>query len=180
MGIKEAKEVFNSPLRIRFRGQYDYDGLIALLRGFYRRAKMPIQEPKFKFKNGGTGAEVEFKFEGDLKVTHYIKIYLIIEGHGFDVQPKEVVINNQKRRLTEGKMELKFQGKFELDYSGMYKLNKNNSKFKNKMHQEMQEFMDNPDGISFGDNKGWGKKNIQKLVTKFHKETKQFLGMECV
>jgi len=175
----KEKEVFDTPLRIRFRGQYDYDGLISLLRSFYRRARMAIQEPKFKFKNGGNGAEVEFKFKGDLKVTPYIKIYLEIEGHGFDVKQKEVIIDNKKRMMTGGKMELKFQGKVNLDWAEMYE-DKKSSAFRQKMLKTLQEFMDNPDGVSFGDNKVWGKKNIQKLVTKFHKETKEFLGMECV
>ena len=179
MGDKD--KLFDSPLIIRFRGQYDYDGLISLLRGFFKRAKMPIKEPKFKYKVGGTGAEIEFKFKGDLKVTHYIKVFLNIDGKGYDVKPKEVVVKGKKKKMTDGKIELKFQGEFELDYPGMYDEDKQNSRLKNKMLVKMKDFMDNKaKGISFGDNKALGKKNIQKMVMKFHAETKEFLGMKCV
>ena len=49
------------------------------------------------------------------------------------------------------------------------------------MNKKMKEMLDNPDkGVAYGDHKVWGKKNIEKLVMKYHKEAKEFLGMECV
>lgn len=184
MGVK-GKEVFDHPLRIRFRGLYDYDGLIALLRSFYGRTKMILEEPKFKYKVGGTGAEVEFKFEGNLKVTHYIKVYMVIEGKGFDVSPKSVVVDGKKKMMTEGKMQIKFQGNFELDYPGMYDVEmekgKEKNTIRNKALKQMKDLLENPEyGLKYGDHKGLGKKNMQKLIEKYHKETKQLLGMECV
>jgi hypothetical protein len=185
MAIK-GSAVFDKDLRIRFRGLYDYDGLIALLRSFYARAKITIEEPKFKYKVGGNGAEVEFEFQGNLKVTHYIRVNLYVSGKAFDVDPKPVVIDGKKKMMTQGKIELKFQGSYELDYPGMYKLEEDKNKnalptLRNKALKQMKELIDNPDyGLAYGDNKALGKKNMQKLIEKFHKETKQFLGMECV
>ena len=76
--VSLLKDVFDYPIRIRYRGNYDYDGLMELIRKFYDRQLMDIKEPKFKFKQQGTGAEVQFKFVGDRKVTHYIKINILV------------------------------------------------------------------------------------------------------
>ena len=37
-----------------------------------------------------------------------------INGMGFDIQPKDVVVDGKKKRLTKGKIELVFQAFFQL------------------------------------------------------------------
>ena len=160
--MPEQKSVFDKTLRIRFRGQYDYDGLIALLRSFYGRAKIVLEQPKFKYKGDTHGFEVEFDFKGNRKVNSYINVYLFISGHGFDVDPKEVVVNGVKKRMTGGKMQLEFSAKYELDWGKGFETKE-------------EEY----EGIMYEDNKALGKKHMQDMIRKFHKETVKFLGMEC-
>ena len=177
---KDPSKAFDKPLRIRYRGQYDYDGLIALLRSFFDRAQITNEEPKFKYKGEDTGYEVEFVMTGDRKVNSYIKVFMTIEGHGFDVNPKETIVNGVKKRITGGKMELYFQASYQLDWGGGFDISPKDSKSKKKALKMMKNFLDEEyEGISYEDNKALGKKHMQNLIKKFHKETVQFLGMEC-
>ncbi len=178
--MPEQKSVFDKTLRIRFRGQYDYDGLIALLRSFYGRAKIVLEQPKFKYKGDTHGFEVEFDFKGNRKVNSYINVYLFISGHGFDVDPKEVVVNGVKKRMTGGKMQLEFSAKYELDWGKGFETKEEDSELKKKALEKMQKFLDEEyEGIMYEDNKALGKKHMQDMIRKFHKETVKFLGMEC-
>lgn len=178
--MAEKSKAFDKSLRIRYRGQYDYDGLIALLRSFFDRAKIDLEQPKFKYKGEDTGFEVEFTFTGDRKVNQYIKVYITIEGHGYDVNPKEVVVNGVKKRMTGGKMELYFQAHHQLDWGEGFTTDPKDSNLRKKTLEKMKKFLDEDfEGVSFEDNKALGKKHIQTLLKKFHAETVKFLGMEC-
>lgn len=167
------KSVYDDPLIIRFRGEYDYDGLLSLIRGFFARSLFILQEPKFKYKNGGTGAEVEFKFVSDRDITHYIKAHLQVEGHFWDVKRKDGV--------TNGKLELSISAAHEIDYASDYEgLNLGFDKKKNS-HKKLQDYLDGMGtGLQFGDNKVTGEKYLEKLTQKLQKEIKKHLKMECV
>ncbi|MGM5481354.1 MAG: hypothetical protein ACQESE_02995 [Nanobdellota archaeon] len=172
MGDNNKKPVFDDPLIIRYRGQYDYDGLLSLLRGFYKNMKIDIKEPKFKYKMKGSGAEVEFKFEGDRKVTHYVKVHLEIEGHLWNVKPKEVVIGGHKVMRTDGKLELWLNAFYEHDFAG---------KFGDKKFQKwMKKHIEDPEvGLQYGDLKSAGKSFLQKKLWELDAKIKKFLSMEC-
>lgn len=183
MVSSEEKFVFHSPIKIRFRGTYDYDGLLNLIRGYYGRHFFDRKEPKLKYKSGGGGAEVEFKMEADRKVTHYIKVFLYVEGHLWDVNPKEVVVDGKKQMLTGGKLEIQLKGSFELDYGNSFATHDNKSssgRFQNMLEKHMQKFLDEDgQGLQFGDNKANGKKYMEGLLIDFADEIKKFLKMEC-
>lgn len=188
MPASKEKTAFMAPIKIRFRGAYDYDGLLQLIRGYYGRHLFDARkEPKFKFKTGGSGSEVEFKMEADRKVTHYIKVFLYVEGHLWDVKPQEVVVDGKKVRMTEGKLELQLKASFIFDYANKFathgdpKGNKSASdKLENSIEKWMQEFMDaDGTGLQFGDNKASGKSYLKKLLISFADEIKAFLKMEC-
>lgn len=166
------KFVYDDPVLIRYRGLYDYDGLLQLIRDFYSSVKMDIREPKFKHKGGGA-AEVEFKFEGDRKTTHYIKVYLYVEGHFWDVNMQEVVIAGKKTRATNGKLELKINSSFEMDYPGMFDEKK-------KFHNWMKQKLDSPDGLQAGDTKAVSKKFCEQMINKLANQIKKHLNMACV
>ena len=166
------KQVYEDPILIRYRGIYDYDGLLQLIRDFYSSVKMDIREPKFKHKGGGA-AEVEFKFEGDRKTTHYIKVYLYVEGHFWDVNMQEMTIAGEKTKATNGKLELKINASFELDYPEMFDQ-------KNKFHKWMKEKLDSPaDGLQTGDVKTYSKKFCEQMVNKLAGQIKKHLNMSC-
>lgn len=182
--VKDMKGVFDYPIRIRYRGNYDYDGLMDLIRNFYARVLIDIKEPKFKFKQQGTGAEVQFKFKGDRKVTHYIKIHLFVEGFIWDVKREDVVIDGKQVRRTNGKLDIKISGNYELDYADKFKDIKKGGKASERALHAFDSWMQTKldadgTGLQFGDNKVTGKKFMEKMLVSLGDEIKRFLRMEC-
>ena len=159
---------------------------MALIRGYYRKNKfLKLDEPKFKYKVGGGGAEVEFKFQGERKITHYIRAHMYIEGHMWKVKREEVVEGGKKVLRSNGRGEFRISGKFELDYRDRFKeLNPGDSgydKFYHGLDKWMQSKLDaDAVGLQYGDNKVSGKKYVQKLIIRFGDEIKKFLKMECI
>jgi len=178
-GLKNA---FDSPLVIRFRGTFDYDGLIALIRQYFKRHLFDRKEPKWKHSGGGGGAEIEFKMEADRKITHYIKAYITIEGHLWGVNPKESVVKGKKIRLTNGKLELKLSAAYEFDFAGRFATHGKgvSDKIENAIEKWMQDFLDKDNyGLMYQDNKTNGKKYLQKMLLLLSDEIRSFLRMEC-
>lgn len=167
--------IFDDPLLIQFRGTYDYDGLMQLIRDYYARVKIDkLDEPKFKFKNGGGGAEVEFKFAGNRKVTHYIRVNLYVTGHMWDVKQEEMNVGGVAKKMTKGKLEITINGSFELDYAKGFNEKK-------ALDNWMREKLDAPGtGLQFGDNKVTGEKFMEKMILTLHAQIKKFLNMTCV
>jgi len=177
------KDVFDAPIEIRYRGNYDYDGLLDVIRSYFGRHFFDRKEPKFKFKTGGSGSEVEFKMVADRKVTHYIKIFLTVEGHLWDVKQEDIVISGKTVRRTNGKLEIKLSGHFEFDYNNKFASHGTKGsadKLQNSIEKWMQDFMDAPGtGLQFGDTKASGKSYMKKLLVALGDEIKKFLKMEC-
>lgn len=166
---KDGNKIFEWPLTLQYRGEYDYDGLMELIRSYFASVKMDkLDEPKFKYKVGGGGkAEVEFKLEGEVKVSGYTKVKLVIEGHLWSVE---------RGKPSNGKIDLKIQTFFLSDYAGSYD---GDSKLKKWMHKKIN----NPsvgEGLAFGDIKAEGKKNGEKIGNTLLAKIKKFIGVECV
>ncbi|MFW6378526.1 MAG: hypothetical protein ACOCZV_00730 [Nanoarchaeota archaeon] len=172
MGVK-GDQVFKDDIIIKYRGLYDYDGLMALIRDFFAKEKIDLEEPKMKYNMKKTGAEVEFKFQGDRKVSYFIRVYLYVEGHIWDADPKEMTIDGKKVMRTGGKLQLFLNASYEPDFRKRF------SK-KNKVHRWMKRHIQDPDtGLQYNDIKTLGKSFMQKKLWELDGKIKQFLGMEC-
>lgn len=160
----QSKDVPDAPLILRYRGKYDFDGLITLIRQFYARSRFDfLKEPKYKSKGG----EVEFKFESQREVTQYIAVYLKVEGHMWDVKRDE-------KGVTSGKLEIVISSKYILDYANQFTKGKS-------IDEWMQQTLDATNtGLQFMDIKVTGKKYLEKLTSKLQSEIKKHLKMECV
>jgi hypothetical protein len=160
--------IYEWPLTFKYRGTFDYDGLMSLIRSYYSTVKISkLDEPKFKYKVGGNGkAEVEFKLYGDMKATAYTKIILVVEGHMWSVV---------RDKPTDGKIELKIEAGFIQDYGSGFN-------DKNKVHKWMQKklYSENRKGMAYDDLKAEGKKNADKVANGLLTQIKKFIGVECV
>lgn len=160
--------VFEWPLTFKYRGEFDYDGLMAVILSYYAKNKFDkLDEPVFKYKVGGGGkAEVEFKFYSDMKATGYTKQILKIQGHLWSVE---------RGKPTNGKVELKISAGFIHDYGKGFNPD-------SKVHNWMQKklYTESGKGMSYGDIKAEGKKNSEKIANGLLAEIKSFIGVECV
>jgi hypothetical protein len=175
--VSKKKPVFDMPIRIRFSGQYDYDGLLDLMRSFFRRHLFDMQETKFKYKTGGSGSEVDFAFKGEKDITHYLRVHMDIGGKIFDVKRNSVVIDGKQKMMTGGRIDVRINGSYELDFANMY----GSEKSQKKIEKFMQDQLDNdPEGLQFYEMKKNGKKYMEKTMMSFSDEIKTFLGMETM
>lgn len=175
--VSKKKDIFDDPIRIRFSGLYDYDGMLDMMRSFFFRHRFDLAETKFKYKTGGSGSEVEWVFEGERETTQYVKVYMKLTGRVFDMQRRKVRINGKEEIRTSGRIDVQLTGAWELDWADAFA--KLGSKSQKKLEKRMQAILDqDPDGIQFNEVKTIGKKYMQKTLNAFADEIKTFLGME--
>lgn len=166
-------DVLDVPLTLKYHGDFDLDGLLGVLRGWFSYMLMDIEEPKFKYKVGGGGKEIEFVFKGDRKITIFGKITAEVNGFIWNAKEKEVVIDGVKTKITTGRIKLVFQGTVILDWTKMFdpKTSKVN-KFLNKFLNTQEK------GLLSKENKYYFK-YLGIELGKFHASVKEFLKMEC-
>ena len=166
---------------IRYRGIYDFDGLMTMMRKFFAEYEFEeIQEPKYKFKASGAGSEAEFRIKAYRLVSQYIKITLQVDGHGWDIKRQPMEIDGKKKVMTGGKIELIVNGTFEFDYAGMFdssKAKKGEKLLLEWMHKRLD---DDWVGMQFGQNYSDGISFIRGIVQELATKIKAHFGMECV
>jgi hypothetical protein len=172
---------FGDPLLIRYRGTYDYDGLLAKIRKYFAEYDLKIDEPKFKFKQAGAGgAEADFRVKGWRLVSHYIKINLQIDGHAWDVKRKTIEKNGEKKVVTDGKIQMTIVCTASFDYANAFDSNKKKNAEKFLIDWMKKQLDDEWVGMQFGENYVNGLVFIRQLVLNLDSVIKEHLNMECV
>ena len=170
---------FPVPLEIRFRGVYDYDNLLPVIRDHFESRDFNVKDTGFKYKagSGPAGTEADIKVEGERFISHYIKVTLKINGHLWNVNRKESVVNGEKKILTGGKIQLYIECEAELDYRNMFAVKKGDKDaLKNWMKITLD---DNYTGLQGKENYVTGIVFIRMLANELHQKIKKYLGMEC-
>jgi len=120
MGIplSESFEILDSPLLIRYRGVFDFDGLYKMMHSWIVSKRFLFQEGTYKDKvSTPFGNELQIKWQAERKVTEFVKEYLEIEFHLWDFSEVEVIKEGRKAKMAKARMEIRFTAKLELDYS---------------------------------------------------------------
>lgn len=178
--MSDKDSAFGDSLIIRYRGLYDYDGLLSLIRGYFAEQELETQEPKFKFKLSGAGSEADFRIKGERLVSSYIKVELQVDGHAWDVKRKTVELDGEKKVMTEGKIQLIISSTVILDYSDSFNTSKVKSKSKKMLTEWMHSRLDSIDGgMQFAQNYVDGKTFLRGMVNGLDKAIKEHLRMEC-
>lgn len=119
--VIEKIPVFGAPLRIRYKGFFDFDAIYQFMIGWYARRKFTMQETLYKDKTQTpAGNELELKTHGKRKVTEFIRYKVSIEYHLWEFKKEEVVINGEKKMMTRGRIEININGEVEPDWQGRY------------------------------------------------------------
>ncbi len=174
---------FEDPLIIRYRGTYDYDGIMTLIRKFFSEYYFEnITEPKFKFKYSGDSAEMDIRIKAFRLVSHYIKVTLQIDGHTWGTKRKTIKIDGKKKVVTDGKIQLFLNATVEFDYSNMFDTEKRKVKNPDKFLLEwMHTRLDNDwKGMQYGQNYSDGITFVRSIILDIDRRIKKHLRMECV
>ncbi len=102
---------------VRYKGNYDFDGLYKLIRKWLDDRRYDYMENVYKDKAASPfGNELELKMKPELKVTPYIKYHVEILIKVFDFKEFEAVIDGQNKRISSGRLFIQIQGAVEYDW----------------------------------------------------------------
>ena len=125
---------------LRYIGVFDFDGLYNLIISWYKDNLYNFKEEKHEFKPTKLGKEIKLVWNGDKKVTGYVKYKIKIWMKIYDVNNVEVMENGIKKKKIKGRLELKITGNVDLDYEKRWENSEFNEKLRNFFHKYILKF----------------------------------------
>jgi hypothetical protein len=106
---------------LKYKGIFDYPGLLKTAWTWGTRQGYEMHEVKYKHKVPDIrGAEQENIFRGWRKVNAYLKVWIRFDTRAEYLKDVDVIVDGNKKRLTQGKIKIKFSGYLELDYNNKF------------------------------------------------------------
>lgn len=107
--------------RIKFKGLFDYDRLMRDVRNWLIENSYEFNENSYKHKiPTPLGYEQEVTWTAWRKVTGYVKYHIHIFFHFYEMNDVEVIKNNQRVKMAQGRFFIELKSRVELDYSDFY------------------------------------------------------------
>lgn len=157
------EEKIIGPIWIRFKGDYDYQGIFDLVYEWYRRQKYEIHEKQYKEKaESWRGNEHELKWEGEKKVTEYIKYWVEVHLHSYE--SKDVEVNG--KTIHRGRVEIELNAKVIYDWQKTFE----KTPFTKTLGKVYDSVMKREHGMIYED-------QLYYQVYELHKRLKEKLGM---
>jgi len=129
MGIKNALPKTS----IKHRGLFSLSGLLQDVRKWFELNDYEFHEPKHKYKvPTPAGAEMEIIMRGERKINEYLKYYVHIYFHIWEIKDVEMIRQGIKTKANDAKVLVEVFGEYELDWQGRFG--------GNKFLQELQSF----------------------------------------
>jgi len=118
---------------IYYGGVFDYNGLIEEIANWYSSMGYEFHENVYKHKvPSPAGSEQEFSLGGYKKITEYVKYWIDIKGHIWELNEVEVKIGNKVKKMAKGKIKIELTARTDLDY---------NNKFNTPTAIKLQKFL---------------------------------------
>ncbi len=109
------------PVKVRYKGFYDFRGLYTLLRTWLTTHDYQIHEKVFKEKPAThMGMETELDWDAVRKETPFIKYHIDFKMIYSDTEEIEVVKNGEKKPSNKGRVEIIMNPYLEYDWQGKY------------------------------------------------------------
>lgn len=156
----------HSPV-IFYAGVFDYNGLIETIANWCTEFGYEFHENVFKHKvPSPSGSEQEFKLTGYKKITEYVKYWVTVDGHIWELNEVEVKMGDEIKKMAKGKVQLKISCQTDLDY---------NDKFNTPIAIKLQNFLHHH--IWHKKITGGWTDEAYYLMWKLHAKIKKFLKM---
>jgi hypothetical protein len=153
--------------KIFYAGIFDYDKLVRVIAQWYADMGYEFHENNFKHKvPSPAGCEQEFKLSGWRKVSEYVMYWVHIETHIWELKDIDVVINGEKKKMSKGKVMLRFISDVWLDY---------NNKFNTSTTAKIQTFLNKY--VWYKQITGGWDDECYYRMYKLHRIVKETLGM---
>ena len=109
------------PAVIKYRGIFDFEGLLKLIYDWMIHQDYEVHETKYKHKiPDPRGAEQELTLRGWRNVNDYVKFWLDIDIHTYDQKDVDVIKEGVKRQMVQAKIKILFNPEVELDYTNRF------------------------------------------------------------
>lgn len=120
-----GNEVKIPRMTLRYNGLFDFDGMYAAVIDWAKHYGYMWQEKSYKHKvPSPTGAEQEFDWEMNIKVTDYIEYRIWFTIHMWDLTEVEVEVNGKKKSLSNARIYIVIDGFILYDWQDKFGGNK--------------------------------------------------------
>lgn len=100
--------------KIQFIGVFDYDELYRKMQAWYKEREYEFREKAYKQKPGAS--EIELEWEGYRNETSYVRFWVNIYVHIYDLQDVEIIHEGVKKKMNKARMQMEISGRIELDW----------------------------------------------------------------
>ncbi|MBW2990576.1 hypothetical protein KY348_02615 [Candidatus Woesearchaeota archaeon] len=163
-------DVFPAPLKIRFKGLFDWEGLYRLVHQWFVKREFRFHEKRYKDKvQTALGNELEVDVWGEKEVTEYYQYKVYICYHIWEGKEVPVIIEGKQVKRMKGRMHIELKGEIITDWQKRYKND-------NIIHKMMEMFLNK---VAF--KRDIEMKHIDPVDKDLHRleaEIKKFLKME--
>jgi hypothetical protein len=156
---------------LKYKGIFDIGALYKFMSSWLINEKFTFYETSYKHK----GLELELSWQGDKKVTAYVKYIMNIEFHFYGITDVDVIKDGKKKKMQDSRVVIKFFGKVETDYKDIY--GDNNWEKNSFLHQAkifFENYIIKQDlDINHVD-------RFYYYILRFYEDVKAHLGMDTV
>jgi len=153
---------------VRFKGTYDWAGLIRVIRAWFEEHEYDFFERRYKHKDQELGAELEINFEATREMNEFAKEHIKMYFHIWDQNDVEVVKDGKKRIMQKGRFYVEFTGTLELDYENRWE----STAFKRTMRDFYINYIIRKEIDNVWGDRLWYDINL------LQQDVKRFLGMQ--
>lgn len=152
---------------LKYAGIFDFKKLYKSIAEWFIDYAFYLEEPTWKYKVPEMGAEQEIEFKGWKKINEYVRYWIDVYIHIYDLTDVAVVKEGAKQNLNSGRIVVEFRADVETDYS---------KRMESGTGPFIKEFMDKY--LYKKDMDAVWSDQLYYLTYKVHTRVKEILGME--
>ena len=132
----DKKDVFDAPLKIRYKGYFDWGGLYTLVYKWIIGRQFRFHEKRYKDKlDTALGNELEVNVWGEKEVSEYYKYKVSVDYHMWESKEVPLVLNGKQTKMWLGRIDIRISGTVITDWQKRYKSDEN------KLHKGLEMFL---------------------------------------
>lgn len=163
MSIRDNLFAPDRELLVKYRGVFDPEGLYKTMYNWFKSRKFEWHEKMYKDKHPVMGDEQEINIEAFRNDTEFIRVWINIYMHTYDLEKVEVIKDGKKKILEKGRVLITIGAEFEFDYENNWE----NSKFQEALRTFLIKYLLLRKIQVYGDKIEYEVHNLQEVIKKY-------------
>jgi len=114
-------DVLASNLKVRYKGVFDFAGLMKMIHDWLVDRKFEYHEIRYKDKlDTPLGNELEINIYGEKKVTEYYQYFFDVTYHLWETRDVQVVVDGKQVKRSQGRIDVQINGRVVTDWQKKY------------------------------------------------------------